>query len=161
MSAKKDAVATFKTCPKCHGTGRVTSDGKDHIRQKYLAWAWRLHMKPVVYAGKQEVPGIAVAGINPGGWAFLDIYVSLATEVRGDWGIGRFNEEVGTYLYVKRRRKRGKKLAFQNFYCIEVRGPEGDKVKLLDIWPQHLLSLPGSYELEGEESLRLLETVKR
>jgi len=161
MVRKRDtALTTYKTCPKCQGKGKVPSDGKEHIRQKYLAWAWRLHMKPVVYAGKQEVPGIAVAGINPGGWAFVDIYVSL-TGGDGDWGVGTFNKKIGTYLYVRRRRKRGKKLEYENFYCIEVRGPEGDKVKLLDIWPQHLLSLTGSYELEGEESLRLLEEVAK
>lgn len=156
MRAKKGAVATFKDCPKCHGTGKVTCDGRDKFRQKYLLWAMRLHMKPVVYSGKQEVPGIAVAGIFPGGWAFVDIYVAL-TEDRG--GLGRFNEEVDTYLYVRRRRKRGEKLEYQSFYVIEVRGPEGDKVKPLDTWPQHLMLLPGTYELEGEESLRLLELV--
>ncbi len=154
--ARKDAVVTFKSCPKCHGTGKVTSDGRDHFRQKYLLWAMRLHMKPVVFSGKQEIPGIAVAGIFPGGWAFIDIYVSL-TDDRGYHT--HFNEEVGAYLYIRRRRKRGEKLEYHNFYVIEVRGPDGDKVKLLDMWPQHLMLLPGNYELEGEESMRLLELV--
>ncbi len=156
MKAKKDAVATYKDCPKCHGTGRVTCDGRDPFRQKYLLWAMRLHMKPVVYSGKQEIPGIAVAGINPGGWAFLDIYVSLTNDRNG---MTHFNEEAGAFLHIRRRRKRGQKLAYQNFYIIDVRGPNGDKVKLLDVWPQHLMLLPGNYELEGEESLRLLEQV--
>ena len=153
---KRDAPVTFKPCPKCKGTGQVTSDGKDHIRQKYLAWAWRFHMKPVVYAGKQEVPGIAVAGINPGGWAFLAIYVSLTNDHSY---IGHFHEEAGAYIHVKRRRKRGQKREYQNFYVIDVRGTEGDKVKMLDIWPSHLISLPGLYELEDEEGLKLLEKV--
>lgn len=159
MRAKKNAVVTFKDCPKCHGTGRVTCDGRDKFRQKYLLWAMRLHMKPVVYSGgKQEIPGIAVAGINPGGWAFVDIYVSICDDRNY---IARFNEEAGAYLHIRRRRKRGQKNEYQNFYVIDVRGPEGDKVKLLDIWPQHLMLLPGTYELEDEESLKLLELVAK
>ena len=143
---RKNRVVTFKTCPRCKGTGKVTSDGRDHIRQKYLAWAWSHHMKPVIFHGKQDIPGIAVAGINPGGWAFLDIYVAL-TDDRG--GMGTFNKEAGEYLYVKRRRKRGEKLEYQNFYVIEARGPKWEKVSSLDIWPEHLALLPSGYELDA------------
>ena len=142
---RKDALVKFKTCPKCKGTGQVTCDGRDHIRLKYLAWAWRYHMKPVVYStDKTAVPGIAVAGINPGGWAFLDIYVSKAGERAraGEW-----SAEIGDYLYVRRRRKRGTKMEYENFYVLECRGPEMDKVKPLEIWPQALMLLTG-YELD-------------
>ncbi len=42
MKAKKDAVATFKTCPKCHGTGKfewslVGPDGKVHYTRESFA----------------------------------------------------------------------------------------------------------------------------
>lgn len=148
MTARKDSLATFKPCPKCHGTGKVTCDGRDHIRQKYLLWAMRFHMKPVVYKGKkQPVPGIAVAGVGPGGWAFLDIYVSKTKDHTYALN-GHFNEVVGAYLYIRRRRKRGAKVEYENFYCIECRGPEMDKVEPLEIWPQHLMLLPSTYELD-------------
>jgi len=112
-------------------------------------------MKPVVYsAGKNPVPGIAVAGINPGGWAFLDIYVSRA---RGRAGSGEWSEEIGDYLYVRRRRKRGAKLEYENFYVLECRGPEMDKVKPLDMWPQDLMLLTSGYELDDGEVLKLAE----
>lgn len=154
---KGDAVTTFKTCPKCKGTGQVTCDGRDHIRLKYLTWAWKYHMKPVVYcakAVKTSVPGIAVAGINPGGWAFLDIYVSRAGERAraGEW-----SAEIGDYLYVRRRRKRGTKMEYENFYVVECRGPEMDKVRPLEIWPQDLMLLTTGYELDDGESLKLAE----
>lgn len=155
---KNDAVVTFKTCPKCRGTGQVPCDGKDHFRQRYLYNAWRFHMKPVIYKGKQNVPGIAVAGINPGGWAYLDIYVSIAPDRYGRSGASNyFNEEIGDYLHVRRRKKRGTKMEYQNFYVIECRGPEMDKVELLDIWPQDLMLLPSGYELEGEDVSWLLK----
>lgn len=112
-------------------------------------------MKPVVYsAGKMPVPGIAVAGINPGGWAFLDIYVSRTKE---HGGMAHFSEELGDYLYVRRRRKRGTKLEYENFYVVECRGPEMDKVKPLDIWPQDLMLLTSNYELDDGECLKLAE----
>lgn len=146
MPRKQDAVVTFKTCPKCHGTGKVTCDGRDHFRLKYMAWAWKHHMKPVVYHGEQQdVPGIAVAGIFSGGWAYLDIYVALTNERM--WP-SYFNQEAGAYIHMTRRKKRGTKLEYQNFYIISCRGPDNVKVELLDYWPQNLMMLPSGYELD-------------
>ena len=113
-------------------------------------------MKPVVFSsGKKDtvpVPGIAVAGINPGGWAFLDIYVSRTKEHAGS---GEWSDKIGDYVYVRRRRKRGTKLQYENFYVVECRGPEMDKVKSLDMWPQDLMLITAGYELDDGEVLKV------
>lgn len=156
MRKRDTALATYKTCPRCGGTGRVTCDGRDHIRQKYLAWAYHFHMTPVVYKAKnQPVPGVAVAGINPGGWAFLDIYVSK-TDKKVHGLNTHFNEVVGAWIYVRRRKKRGTKVEYENFYAIECRGPDMDKVEPLEVWPQHLMLLPANYELDDGSLAELL-----
>lgn len=109
-------------------------------------------MKPVLYKGKnQAVPGIAVAGINPGGWAFLDIYIALS---KNRSGMSKWAEDIGAYIHVSRRNKRGKKLEYENFDTIECRGPDKDKVTALEMWPVDLMLLPSGYELDvGSHSL--------
>lgn len=84
MRTKPDtkAIVGFKPCPKCGGRGSIPCDGMEYHRTLHETWAKSFHLLPVLYnwAGKELVPGIAVAELKPGGWWALRVYVK-ASEV--------------------------------------------------------------------------------
>lgn len=75
---KKNALVTFKICPKCNGSGKVPCDGFEHYREKSQNWARQLHLQPVVVRKIDKVfPGLAVKSVNPGGWGAVKVYVAV------------------------------------------------------------------------------------
>lgn len=151
MTAKSDAIVTFKVCPKCKGSGVVPCDGKEYYRQLHREWAASFHLKPVVYnwLGKVVIPGLAVAQLLPGGWYGLKVYVAVTAIPRsGIYEAGY--DGYGAYRLDGRRVPRsimsvqGVDLSYfdivndKAFWHLSCPQNRKDELTLLDYWPDIL-----------------------
>lgn len=87
MSGKaKVALTTSRPCPRCDGRGYIPCDGKEWRREESAKWAQGYDRKPVVinHLGRM-CPGLAVAGIGPGGWGYLKVYLGIDSPPRLFW----------------------------------------------------------------------------
>lgn len=68
----------LKPCPRCHGTGRVPKPGgrRDELVEESIAWAQSWHGKLAVVTPWEgvEIPGLAIAFVDRGGWGAVKVY---------------------------------------------------------------------------------------
>jgi len=135
----------LKPCPKCKGAGLVPCDGKEAIRQASLDWANSYDLKLVKREG---ITGVAMAGIQPGGWGCLKIYYALE-ESRPP----RLGTVSGSSSY-RGDRINGKNILYRFLHWTD----RGTKIKVIDIPELVLDRLAGD---EVGEIFRILQEVKR
>lgn len=159
---KRDAIVSFKTCPRCQGAGKVPCDGLEYHRELHRQWAQSFHLKPVVYnwLGKAALPGLAVAQVMPGGWWGLKVYVAVTAIPRsGIYGVYGLDER-GVPKSIMNIQ--GVDLNYfdiindKAFWCLAGQWFRKNEITLLDYWPEAIDEI----RRIAEGGIKLLEEAK-
>lgn len=143
MTRKKDALVTFKTCPRCKGMGQVPCDGKEPVRKEQGEWAYSYNMKPVSFQcwDGTVVAGLAVPQLLPGGYYHLKIYIKV-TKPPDSLG---YAYKITTDGRAKPLFNAGEVALFEwdeingkAFWPVTCRYEDRDKLQLLDYWPESI-----------------------
>ena len=140
---KKDALVTFKVCPRCGGTGQIPCDGKEFYRQQAKLWAEQFHLQPVLVercVGYDEhnkrlsksLPGLAVRSINPGGWGAVKVYVAVTEQPKSIYATG-LEQTVRALLRFTRN---ADYINNKALWYMHVSWGYRDDIHLLDHWPE-------------------------